>query len=106
MVNFGIETQPHIFRPAAFLEVDTDINSERILIFDRRDAALEHHQRTLGGVIKAVLPVEYAFDANLTCTWLDDSAEFNGAIADSVQCIYVNLQSFNPNNPLPYEPPP
>jgi len=106
MIIRSIFTIPQTPRFAGFLEVDTDPNSERIQIFDRKTAVLKHHQRTLGGVIKIILPAEHAVDANLMCALLDDSGEFNGSIADSVKCVLVNLNDFDIKNPLPYEPPP
>lgn len=105
MLIRSILTSPKIPRFAAFLEVDTDPNSERIQVFDRKNADLKHHQRTFGGVIKAILPLEYSINPDLMCTLLDDDNEFNGAIMDNVQCIHIELNSFNKNTPQPYEPP-
>lgn len=105
MLIRSILTSPKNPRFAAFLEVDTDPNSERIQVFDRKNADLKHHQRTLGGVIKAILPLKYSINPDLMCTLLDDDNEFNGAIIDNVQCIHVELNSFNKNTPQPYEPP-
>ena len=104
MIVTAIKTTPKALRFSAFLEVDTDTNSNRIQLFDRRTGVLCHHQRTLGGVIKSILPLEYSIVANITCVLLDDDNEFDGAVFDNVKCIQVDLSTFDPKNPLPYEP--
>lgn len=106
MLLKGITHNITSFRPAAYLEVDTDPKSERLQVFDRLTGEIKSHVLTQGGVVKIILAKEYAYEPNLMCTLLDDDEEYGGEIVDKVQCILIDLNSFDVNNPLPYEPPP
>lgn len=90
--------------PVSFLEVDLDLNAERLQIFNRLNGNLISHKRTVGNKLTFFLPLKYSLESILMCVMLDDNAEFNAAILDNVKPMLVDLVSFDPNNPQPYEP--
>lgn len=89
----------------SFLEVDCDLNAERLMIFDRKNGEKLAHKRIYQGRFKTLLRKEYSFSNDLMCVMLDDNLEYNAAIVDNVQPILIDLVSFDPENPLHYEPP-
>ena len=91
----------------SFLDVDCDQNAERIQIFDRKTGAiLRHLPIKLGENMRIILPSSYSIGPTLMCIILDDNDEFNASMLDRVQPELINIFQFDPNNPLPYEPPP
>jgi hypothetical protein len=90
----------------SFLEINTDPAAERLQILNRLSGKLLVHRRTNSGNAQVFLPLYYSSSSTLMCVMLDDNGEFNAAIADNVQPIIIDLISLDPNNPLPYEPPP
>lgn len=89
----------------SFLEVDCDLNAERLIIFNRKSGEKLASKRIYQGRFTTFLIKDYSFSNDLMCVMLDDNSEFNAAIADNVQPILIDLVSFDPENPLPYEPP-
>ncbi|MFT7565811.1 MAG: hypothetical protein ACI846_000097 [Pseudoalteromonas distincta] len=89
----------------SFLELDLDSAAERLQVFNRKDGKMISHRKIHGSRLGIFLPVSYSSESTLMCVMLDDNNEFNAAIIDNVQPIAVDLISFDPNNPLPYEPP-
>ncbi|MGE6447921.1 hypothetical protein [Pseudoalteromonas tetraodonis] len=92
--------------PISFLLADCDPKSERFQILHRETGQLLRHSRVLNNNFKAILPFKYSQENSLMCVMLDDNAEFNAAILDNVKPMLVDLVTFDPNNPQPYEPPP
>lgn len=89
----------------SFIDVDCDAAAERLMVFSRKSAEVLSHKRIVEGRFTAVLKKEHALSSDLMCVMLDDDAEFNAAIADNVQPMLINLVTFDPSNPQPYEPP-
>jgi len=90
----------------SFLEVNVDPAAERLQILNRFNGELIAHRGVNGGNAHVFLPLDYSLSNTLMCVMLDDNGEFNAAIADNVQPMLIDLVKFDPNNPLPYEPPP
>jgi len=89
----------------SFLEINTDPAAERLQILNRLTGELIAHRRVNSGNTQVFLPLDYSSNSILMCVMLDDNGEFNAAIADNVQPMLIDLVKFDPNNPLPYEPP-
>jgi len=88
------------------VEIDCDPAAERLQVFDRVTGALiKHLPVVLNKNISFLTATKYSDSQVLMCVLLDDSQEFNAAIQDNVQATLVDLFSFDPANPLPYEPP-
>jgi|GEM_PF-6471151 hypothetical protein len=104
-----IIANPHlIFNPPlifSLMVIDCDSQAERLAIFSRVSMNVLSHSKIIQSrnIVK-VLPREY-IDEFLICVAIDDNGEFNAAIADNVQPILIDLVTFDPLNPLPYEPP-
>lgn len=90
--------------PVSFLEFDLDPAAERVQVLNRSTGELISHRSVIGNNLQLFLPFKYSLENDLMCIMLDDNAEFNAAIADNVKPMLVDLVSFNPNNPQPYEP--
>ncbi|MFK3859283.1 MULTISPECIES: hypothetical protein [Pseudoalteromonas] len=92
--------------PLSFIDIDCDPSAERIIIVNRKNFELIAHKRIEQSRFTAILKFEYSISNDLMCIMLDDNNEFSAAIADNVQPMLINLITFDPTNPLPYEPPP
>lgn len=89
----------------SYLEIDCDIAAERVQVYDRYNGELISHKRVKNGNFKTFLSSVFSTSSNLMCVMLDDDGEFNAVIADHVKPILIDLITFDPTNPLPYEPP-
>lgn len=89
----------------SYLSVDCDGAAERLQVFNRKSGVLISHKRVVNNKFAVFLNSTESVQSNLMCVMLDDDGEFNAAIADNVQPILVDLITFDPTNPLPYEPP-
>lgn len=90
--------------PISYLEIDCDPKAERIQVFNRKNGELLAHKTILNQKFTKFLDSSYSLEPSIICVMLDDNAEFNAAILDNVKPMLVDLVSFNPNNPQPYEP--
>lgn len=99
-----IHTQPNPIE-LSFIDVDCDASAERLMVLNRMTGLLLSHKQVIEGRFTAVLKKEYGISNDLMCVMLDDNGEFNAAIADNVQAMLINLVTFDPNNPQPYEAP-
>lgn len=89
--------------PMSFLEIDCDVNAERLQVFDRKTGDILSHKRVINGYFKCILNVSYSLENNLICLMLDDSQKYNAAVVDNVKAMTIDLASFDPSNPIPYE---
>lgn len=79
-----------------FLKVETDVNSERLQVFNRFTGELIWHQRTDGGeTVKRILPAQYIDQNNLLCVLFDDDLTYNAAVVDGVTPQTIDLNNFD-----------
>lgn len=82
-----------------FLKVETDVNSERLQIFNRFTGEMIWHQRTDGGeTVKRILPAKYIDQNNLLCVLFDDDLTYNAAVVDGVTPQTIDLNNFDMAN--------
>lgn len=86
------------------LVVDT-LDAERMLIIDRLSGSKLAHFKVINGDNIRFLPKSYALGANLSVIIYDADNQYNAAIADNVQTMLVDMFTFDPNNPQPFESP-
>jgi len=86
------------------LVVDT-LDAERMLIIDRNSGSRVSHFRVKDGSNIRVLPRGYGLEPKLSVIIYDDDNQYNAAIADNVQAMLVDMFTFDPNNPQPFESP-
>lgn len=92
------------FTPVSLLIVDAETTGERLQVFNRTNGKLLAHRKIKTSNFNVFLPANYALVSDLMCLMLDDNAEFNAAIVDHVKPIAIDLVTFDPTNPQPYEP--
>lgn len=99
VINSGVHVLNNHALHFAFLKVETDVNSERLQLFNRFTGELIWHQRTDGGeTVKRILPAKYIGQSNLLCVLFDDDLTYNAAVADGVTAQTIDLNNFDMTN--------
>lgn len=82
-------TEP-INRPITILQIDMDVNAERLFVIDRNNfEVLLVVLRPQSGIAKMQLPNMYSASNRLLVGILDDSNVYNADVADGVACEIV-----------------
>ena len=74
----------------SLLEVDTDINATRVVIMDRYSAKIIANDLLVGGVFKAIIPLEYSTSNNLIVMIIDDDMTYNCEAIDGVTAEVID----------------
>ncbi|GAA61813.1 hypothetical protein P20652_3702 [Pseudoalteromonas sp. BSi20652] len=104
MHRFSLKYLP--LKPIAtgFIDVDCDPAAERLMVINRKTGALISHKKIIAGRFSSFIAKEYLFLNDLMCVMFDDNGNFNAAVTDNVEPLNINLVTFDPTNPQPYEP--
>lgn len=79
-----------INRPISVLQVDMDVNAERLFVIDRITfEVLFVTVRPQSNVVKVQLPSWYAVENRLLVGILDDNSIYNTNVTDGVTCEFV-----------------
>lgn len=74
------------------LELDIDPLAERFSVIDRNTfACLKFGLRPPSGIVKVLLPVNYATSSDLMVCILDDDRTYNAKVADGVKLQLVDM---------------
>lgn len=86
----GVFMTPPINRPIAVLQVDMDVNAERLFVIDRSTfEVLWVLLRPQSGIAKMQLPSLYSVSDRLLVGILDDNRIYNTKVVDGVRCEIV-----------------
>lgn len=88
--HIGVFMVPPINRPIGVLQVDMDINAERLFVIDRITfEVLFVTIRPPSNIVKIQLPILYSAQPILLVGILDDNGIYNTGITDGVMCEIV-----------------
>ncbi|MGX7654659.1 hypothetical protein [Shewanella putrefaciens] len=77
-------------RPITILQVDMDVNAERLFVIDRNTfEVLWVLHRPQSGVAKMQLPNLYSVNDRLLVGILDENSVYNSKVVDGVRCEIV-----------------
>lgn len=81
------------------------LDGERILVLNRLTGNVVAHYPIKDGNNIRILPVTFSTSSDLSVIMYDADEKYSAVIVDNVQCMPIDLMSFDPMNPQPYESP-
>ncbi|MCL1052255.1 hypothetical protein L2755_22025 [Shewanella abyssi] len=76
------------------VECDLDLDAERCIIMDRNTMTVFANAKVnTSGVLKRIIPREYAVNNHLLIGIIDDTGEFNAVFADGVKAQLVDINT-------------
>jgi hypothetical protein len=99
VINSGVHVFNNHALHLAFLKIETDVNSERLMVQNRFTGELIWHQRTDGGeTVRRLLPASFIDQSNLLCVLFDDDLTYQPAVFDGVTPQTVDVNNFDMAN--------
>jgi hypothetical protein len=91
-----IKPPPVGVRPVGLVEVNMDVNAERIMVIDRtKGDVITNTLRPSSGIAKVIVPLSYTTSNTLLVGILDDSQVYDCKFVDGVMAELVDANTVN-----------